>query len=110
MEELRELEQRYSNQGLLVLGVSIDSGNRRSVVRFLNRHRVSWPQFHDGRGVSGDLAKAFGVRQVPLAVLLDREGEVASVFSGGAGLAEAVKEEMERETAQAPNLGAVRVP
>ncbi len=84
--ELRSLDESYGARGLEILGVSVDTANRSAVSAYLNRNRIPWPQFHDGRGVGGGLARMFDVQQVPAYVLLSRDGRLLWSGSGGGDL------------------------
>ena len=74
---LKQLHERHPDQ-LIVLGVSVDRQERRSVLRFLRRQGIEWPQVHDGRGFDGALARHYGVESVPASVLLDPAGRIVA--------------------------------
>ena len=76
---LKQASERFGERGFLVLGVSMDRGERRELESFLRRQAIDWPQVHDGRGVDGPLARRFGVEAVPRTILVDRAGRVVGV-------------------------------
>ncbi len=39
---------------------------------------MEWPQFHDGRGFSGELALSFGVDSLPRTFLIDPRGRIVA--------------------------------
>lgn len=75
---LSELRARYGPERFEVLGVSLNSSQRRDFVAWVNRQRLSWPQIHDGRAFNGRVARTFGVRALPASVLLDQRGRVVA--------------------------------
>ena len=88
---LRAARSRH-REGFVILGVSLDRESRRHVAAWLNRQRVDWPQVHDGRGYEGELARSFGIEQLPASILLDHEGRVRAFNPRGEELLAAVDE------------------
>jgi thiol-disulfide isomerase/thioredoxin len=74
---LREIRSEHGDR-VQVIGVNLDGGERPPVAAFLQRHRVDWPQIHEGRGMNGNLARLFKVRHLPFAVLIGPDGRVIS--------------------------------
>lgn len=77
---LVELNQKYGKQGLQVLGLSADEDGDRVVRAFAEQHHINYPVAIAGENVQTD----FGVRSVPIVVVIDRKGKVAEVFRGAA--------------------------
>ncbi len=85
LPHLKQLHERYSDRGFVLLGVALDTIDRRRLRSFLQRQEIRWPQVHETRGASGDAARAFDVEAVPSTVLVDRSGRiVARDFRGPA--------------------------
>jgi thiol-disulfide isomerase/thioredoxin len=102
LPHLRELHAAYP-EDFLVLGINMDVGSRHQFVGWLQRHRIPWPQVHDGRGRNGDAAVLFRVWAVPFSVLLDRDGRPVAVNVRGKDMAAAVAGLVERSRpAQGP--------
>jgi len=74
---LRALEQELDNDELAIVGVSLDD-TREAFDRFVSKHEVDWPQHHASGGMKGATANTYGVRALPLHVVIDREGRVAA--------------------------------
>ncbi|MFW6078674.1 MAG: TlpA family protein disulfide reductase, partial [Gemmatimonadota bacterium] len=72
--DLQALYERHADDGLTILGVSVDAaGARRAIREFVREFDVTYPILHD----SGErVANAFRVRGVPTSVLVDRDGMV----------------------------------
>lgn len=89
---LQALRARYPRERFEILGVSLDATSRRSLISFLNRHRMDWPQIHQPRGYGSELARLFRIDQLPVTVLVDRNGSVSAVHLRGEALAARVGE------------------
>jgi peroxiredoxin len=81
---LEEAYKSYHGKGLRIIGVNLDShqdGGRPAadvvsdVKRFLIDFNIRWPNLIDSPD-SGDLAKAYGVKDIPSNVLIGRDGTV----------------------------------
>ncbi len=76
---LAQARERHSEEDFLLLGISLDQTSRGDLLGFLKRNEMTWPQVHDGRGLSGELARDFQVEAVPRSVLVDGGGNVVAV-------------------------------
>jgi peroxiredoxin len=86
-EEVSRLEamaSMYSNRGLKILGINLDSlqsGGKSpesvlpAVRQFLLDHNVRWPNLINGTG-ERDYARAYAVAEIPANVLIGRDGTV----------------------------------
>lgn len=102
---LQELERRYGEQGLVILGVSVDAMHEdvresnhalNAVRRFLVRHGVTWTNLMSGEGPA-DFARAFGVEEVPVNFLVGREGKVIAVEQSGEALDRTIAEAIQKQ-------------
>jgi len=75
MPHMTELNREFASQGVQIIGVSLDS-DRGSLSKFVRKHKLTWPQYYDGRGWKNKLAKAWGVNSIPRIFLLSPDGEV----------------------------------
>ena len=75
---IRSARERFPESRFVVLGVSMDTTDRRTVTSWLNRQRVRWPQIWDDRGYDGPLAQQFGVGALPRSVLFDAQGRAVA--------------------------------
>jgi thiol-disulfide isomerase/thioredoxin len=82
---LKEIRSEYGDQ-VEVIGVNLDGRDRPPVAAFLKRHRIDWPQIHEGRGMNSRLARLFGVPHLPFSVLLGPEGQIISSATSICGL------------------------
>ena len=89
---------KYRDKGLRVVGINVDAfqdGGRSAeavapdVKRFLLERNVRWPNLIEHPG-ERDLAKAFGVSDIPSNVLIGRDGKILRIDLTGAILDEAI--------------------
>src|SRR5215813_13301346 len=71
---LKELYEQYKDQGVVVVGVSIDD-DVKPVREVVTSKGMSWPQVFDA---DNSLAKLFNVKGTPTYYLLDKEGKIAA--------------------------------
>jgi thiol-disulfide isomerase/thioredoxin len=58
---LQQIHEGWDPARVQVIGISLDVTDRRTLVAWLNRQRVDWPQIWDKSGYDGALAERFGV-------------------------------------------------
>ena len=87
---LRSIYEEFAGQGLVVVGVNVDTFERRTLLSFLRRHDMSWSQVHEP-DFSGDLCRAFQVEVLPRTVLIDAEGQLVGVDLRGGTLRAAIE-------------------
>jgi thiol-disulfide isomerase/thioredoxin len=78
MKLLRQLQAKYQTVGLQIVGVNVD-GSRNTAAQFLQDNSAPWIHlFEDGGLESSGLAKQLGVQTLPMMMLLNADGTVAS--------------------------------
>ena len=91
MPNVVEAWRKYKDDGLAILGVSLDRANAEEKMRStMKRFGMDWPQIYDGGGWQAKAARANGVRSIPATFLLDREGNVIATNLRGAALERAI--------------------
>jgi thiol-disulfide isomerase/thioredoxin len=76
---LQTLRQKHSRTDFEIVGISLDATSRRSLVSWLNRHRIAWPQVHERAGYSAGLPRLFGIEQLPSTVVVGRDGRPVAI-------------------------------
>ena len=94
---LRRLHGELEQEGLTIVGVSLDVTDARSFASWTRRQGVTWPQVRDGRGYSGELPRLFGIDALPSTILFDRQGRIAARDLRGAALERAIRGLLARE-------------
>jgi cytochrome c biogenesis protein CcmG/thiol:disulfide interchange protein DsbE len=82
-----EFDARYKEQGLAVIGVSMDEDGWKSVKPFLAREKGPETGGHTAMQYpvvigSDNLAKQYGLTNMPMTLLIDREGRIAVSRTG----------------------------
>jgi peroxiredoxin len=74
-----EFQSKYKESGLSVVGVSLDEDGWKPVKSFIEEQKVNYTIVIG----NWDLAKLFGFRnELPLTLLIDRDGKVADMHAG----------------------------
>jgi len=73
-----KLYETYGSKGLEVLGISLDDGGWDSVKAFRKDYKITYPVLKG----TDDVAEQFGVRTIPMFILLDRDGQVVNHYLG----------------------------
>ena len=74
-----EFQRKYKAQGLAVIGVAMDDEGWQVVKPFVERLKVNYPVAVG----NWDLAKQFGIKALPVTLLIDRDGRVADLHDQG---------------------------
>ena len=73
-----EFQNKYKDKGLSVIGVSMDEDGWKSVKPFLEEKKMNYTVVVG----NADLAKLYGVDQLPVTLLIDRDGKIADSHAG----------------------------
>jgi peroxiredoxin len=72
---LKEVYRQYKAQGLEILGISKDP-EESALKRFLAQHPLPWPVKYDGTASPNRVAQAYGIEEIPVVWLVDRQGRL----------------------------------
>ncbi len=75
---LIDLNRTYGKQGLQVLGLSADEDAEKMVKNFASEQKINYPVALAGETTLAD----YGVRSVPVMIVIDKKGKVAEVYRG----------------------------
>ena len=73
-----DFQKKYKAQGFTVVGASMDDEGWKVVKPFVKEKKLNYPVVI----ASDELAKQYGLREMPLSVLIDRDGRIADSHSG----------------------------
>lgn len=73
-----EFENRYKDRGLAVIGVSMDADGWKSVKPFVAQAKMNYPVVIGNDGLAGH----YGVTNMPVTLLIDRNGKIADSHTG----------------------------
>ncbi|HXW08209.1 MAG TPA: TlpA disulfide reductase family protein [Vicinamibacterales bacterium] len=94
---LRRIQDRFGPERVQVIGITLDVTDRRTLVSWLNRRRIDWPQVWDAHGYDSALAERFGVSSLPTSVLVGPDGRVVALNLRGPRLMSAVEAVLEEQ-------------
>ncbi len=82
---LNGLHRQYKENGLVIIGISLDRGGPEEVQTFLQKHHIDylilmgndavWDAFSDIPGMSG-------IQAIPITFLIDRKGQICRRYVG----------------------------
>ena len=82
LPHLKELYAKYHDQGLEIIGVSLDApadqGGLQKLRAFVQAQKIGWPQYYLGNSWESDFAKSWAINALPSMFLVDRDGNLAS--------------------------------
>lgn len=87
---LQKINAKADPARVQVIGVTLDVTDRRTLVAWMNRERVDWPQIWDRSGYNSPVAERFGVGSLPVTILIGPDGRVRATNLRGAKLLAAV--------------------
>ncbi len=90
MPHVKAAYERYHAQGFEIIGISLDT-NTAVVERYAKANGLQWPQILQARGVMTPLKQNYGVRSIPAAFLIGRDGELLSTRLRGERLLDEVR-------------------
>jgi peroxiredoxin len=70
---IRAAYDQYHERGFEIVGISYDT-TREELTRFLSERQIPWPQYNDGLGRAGPIAKQLEVFEIPTLWLVDKKG------------------------------------
>ena len=74
-----EFQNKYRNDGLVAVGVSMDDDGWKSVKPFLEEHKLNYPVVIANQ----DLTTRYGgLPSLPMTLLIDRDGKIAESHAG----------------------------
>ncbi|MGC1620982.1 MAG: TlpA disulfide reductase family protein [Candidatus Acidiferrum sp.] len=73
-----EFQDRYRDRGLAVIGVSMDDDGWKSVKPWIAQKKVNYAIVIGTQ----DLGKLYGLAGMPITLLIDRGGNIATTYSG----------------------------
>jgi len=78
MPGIEKLHKAYKDRGLVILAISLDSGDWDFVKSFLASYGITYTVL---RGTD-DVQSKYGVRAIPTTVILDKQGRIAKRYLG----------------------------
>lgn len=78
--ELQSVYNTYKTKGFEIVSVSLDE-DQEMWKEVIKKEKYQWPQYIDDKNFSGKLALYYGIRSVPIKILVDRNGIIIAIPS-----------------------------
>ena len=87
LPEIKKLYGQIDRSKFEIISVSLDGGENtdttiKDLKRLLVEHEVNWPVLFDDTGRENQIARSYDVTELPVHVIIDREGVIRSVAAG----------------------------
>jgi thiol-disulfide isomerase/thioredoxin len=94
---IQRLYDRYHKDGFEVIGISLDD-DPAPLTKFIADRKMPWPTIYDrNNGTGQELAEAYGVSDLPLAILVGPDGRVVSTTARGDELDRLLRDLLEKK-------------
>ena len=77
LPQLQKLYERYSDDGLVVLGVSDEDPSKAR--QYLEEHGIGYPSLHDG---AGSVMQSYQISAIPTSLIIGRDGRLLQRMEG----------------------------
>ena len=91
MPNVKGVYEKYKDANFQIIGISLDR-SRDTLVGYLEKEGITWPQFFDENGWQNRVAQMYGINAIPHMYLIDGEGVVRKSGVRGHALEPAVAE------------------
>jgi thiol-disulfide isomerase/thioredoxin len=88
--------EKLHPKGFEIVGISFDA-DKGALERFVKAHKMTWPQYFDGKRWDNDFGKQFGIEGIPTMWLVDKKGNLRDLNAR-----EALLEKVEKFLAENP--------
>ena len=75
---VRATYERLHPKGFEIVGISFDT-DKQALLDFVQQHKMSWPQYFDGKQWDNQYGKQFGIDSIPAMWLVDKQGNLRDV-------------------------------
>jgi thiol-disulfide isomerase/thioredoxin len=80
--EVIQIFKKYSSSGLIVIGISLDSDEKKWKLSIPKYNNYLWPNFLDVQGPDSNLRTRFDILAIPELVLIDKNGKIVGQYLG----------------------------
>ena len=91
MPNVKQVYEKYKDENFQIIGISLDE-SQDTLVGYLEKEGITWPQFFDGNGWRNQVAGMYGINAIPHTYLIDGEGVIRKANVRGGALEPAVAE------------------
>jgi thiol-disulfide isomerase/thioredoxin len=83
MPHLVELQNKYRDRGFEVIGLDVDPEPVEKIQAFAKEMQLNYTLGWADEAIQTEISKLAGVGAIPQSILINREGELTGVFTGG---------------------------
>ena len=81
--DLSRIYTNYKDDGVIVLGISLDNLQSNQIRTFAENYKISYPVLHGTQTELGSISRAYGgIEAIPTTFLVDREGHIQEMYVG----------------------------
>lgn len=84
---VKELYEKYHDQGLEIIGVSLDQpedkGGLDKLRAFCKEREIPWAQYYQGNYWESEFSTAWGINSIPSVFLVDKQGNLVTTKARG---------------------------
>ena len=73
LPEVKEVYEKLHPKGFEIVGISLDA-DKDTLEEFLQKEKMTWPQYFDGQRWENKISKEFGIDSIPAMWLVDKKG------------------------------------
>ena len=82
---IKEAYEQFHSKGFEVVGINFDSNwdsGKQKLKRFVEKEKMPWPQYFDGKGWDNKFGIRYGIRGIPEMWLVDKNGDLRETNAG----------------------------
>jgi cytochrome c biogenesis protein CcmG/thiol:disulfide interchange protein DsbE len=74
-----EVNEKYKNRGLVIIGISVDRISPKSVLNFVKKHKITYPVVMSTKKIIKDYTPG---NVIPVTIIIDRRGKIRHKLIG----------------------------
>ncbi len=74
-----ELNEKYKNRGLVIIGISVDRISPKSILNFAKKHKITYPVVVSTKKIIKDYRPG---NLIPVTIIIDRRGKIRHKLIG----------------------------
>jgi thiol-disulfide isomerase/thioredoxin len=83
MPHLNEMQEKFKDKGFEIIGLDIDEESKEEIDAFAAKQKLNYQLGWSGNVVKTEFVKVTRLDGIPQSILINREGQLTGVFTGG---------------------------
>jgi len=97
MPHLNEMQEKFKDQGFEIIGLDIDEESKEEIDAFAAKQKLNYQLGWSGDLIKNEFMKVTKLDGIPQSLLINREGQLTGVFTGGSpSVVKKMKETVEK--------------